>query len=196
MRAGAIGNRVVLAPLRQLLRQESPDLELGGLVLEMAVESGRQGIEALADVRLQPHRDVVVDVDLGREAVDVDDLLVAVGIDANRIEFLELVADRHDRIRLVESEVHVVVAHEADGAQRLRVVVREHPLAVEGGRNRHAQSLGKADQRRTGVGPSRPVTGQDDRVRCLTEDGGGTSHLARGGFVRAWNVDGERSCLR
>ena len=39
------------------------------------------------------------------------------------------------------------------------------------------------------------MTSQDDRVRCFTKNGGGTSHLARRRFIRAWDVHGEWSCL-
>ena len=98
-------------------------------------------------------------------------------------------------VSLVEPEIHVVMTHESDGAQSLRVVVGEHPLAVEGGRDRDAQPLGESDERCAGIGPRRPVTGQDDGVRCFIENGGGTGHLARRGLVGTGDVHRERAGL-
>ncbi len=184
---------VVPAPLIQFLRQELADLELGGLILEMAVESSLQRVEAPADVGLEPDRDVVVEIDFGGELVNVDDLLVTLGIDAHRIELLEFVPDRHDRIGLVETEVHIVMTHEPDGAERLRMVVREDAFAMERRGDRDAQSLGESDERRTRVGARRSVARQDDRAPRCAEYGCGTSHLIRRRLKSAGNVDRERS---
>ena len=120
-----------------------------------------------------------MEIDFGGELVDVDDLLVTLGIDAHRIELLEFVPDRHDRVGLVETEVHIVVTHEPDGAERLRMVVREDAFAMERRGDRDAQSLGESDQRRTRVGPRRSVARQDDRAPRRAEYGCGTSHLIR-----------------
>jgi len=64
MRAGAIGNRSSVLPCSSSCAK-SPGLELGGLVLEMAVESGCQA-SRLRRCPLQANRDVVVAVDFGR----------------------------------------------------------------------------------------------------------------------------------
>jgi len=42
-----------------------------------------------------------VGVDLGREAVDVNDLGLAAWVDADRVELLQLIADRNDDVRPV-----------------------------------------------------------------------------------------------
>ena len=73
----------------------------------------------------------------------MDDLGLAARVDADRVELLQLVADGDDDVGPVEAEVDVVVAHEADRAERERMVVGEHALAVEGGRHRDVQRLGE-----------------------------------------------------
>ena len=55
-------------------------------------------------------------VDLGGEAVDVDDLLVALGIDANGIESPQLKPNRHDDDRYVKAKIHLDESHEPDGS--------------------------------------------------------------------------------
>ena len=106
-----------------------------------------QGVQRRAEVARDADVDRVVGVDLGGKAVDVDDLLVAVGIDAYGVELLQLVADRDDQIGVVESEVDVVATHEADRAHAVRVIVGQHALAVERGGDADAERLGEAGQR-------------------------------------------------
>ena len=101
-------------------------------------------------------------VHLGRDATQVQDLLVAAWVDPDRIELLQFIADADDHVRLVETEVDIVVAHEPHRAKRVRVIVREHPLVVKGGSHRQAQLLGEAPHSGRRAGPDRPVPGQDD----------------------------------
>ena len=68
------------------------------LLVEASAHGGGQGVEAAPDIGLQAHRDVVVGVHLGREPMDVDDLLVAHRVDPDRVELLELVAHGDDHI--------------------------------------------------------------------------------------------------
>ncbi len=174
-----------MAALGQLLGQEAADLQFRGLILELAIERRRQRIEAVTNIGLQANGDVVVQVDFGRKPVNMDDLLVAPGIDPNRVELLELVADRDDDVGLVETEVHVVVPHEPDRTQGLRMVVGEHAFAVERRRHRDSEGLGEVHQGGSGAGPGCAVAGQDDRIRRRLEYGGGTGHLAPGTVRRA-----------
>ncbi len=97
----------------------------------------------------------------------MQDRLVPARVDPRRVELLQLLADGHDHVRLIESEVDVVMPHEPHRAQGVRVVVREHALAMEGRRHRQAQLLGEAPQgaRRPGPGgprdqPARPADGR------------------------------------
>ena len=127
-------------------------------------DRGGQRVEAAADVGVQAHGDVVVDVDLGRKAVHVDDLGVAARVDADRIELLQFVAGGDDDVGLVEPEVHVVVAHEADGAERQRMVVGHHALAVERRRDRHAERLGEPSDRAERIAAGGAVAGEQHRI--------------------------------
>ncbi len=150
-----------------------------------------QDREDSADVGLQPHRHGVVPVDLGREPVDVDDLLVAARVDADGIELLELVAHGHQHVRLIEAEIDVVVAHEPHGAQGLGVVVGQHALAVERRHDGERQPLGEPLQRRPGPGPGRPVAGQHDGAPRPPQHGDRPGHLVGRGLVRARDADRE-----
>jgi len=88
-----------------------------------------------------------VHVDLGREAMNMDDLLVTVRVDPDRIELLQFVSDRNDDVRRLESEVDIVAAHEPQGADAVGVVIGHHALAVEGVRHLHTEFVGEPDQR-------------------------------------------------
>ena len=108
--------------------------------------------------------DVVVRVHLGREATQMEDSLVSARVDPHRIELLQLVADADDHVRLVETKVDVVMAHEPHRAECVRVIVGEHALAVEGSGHRDAELLREALQGSRRAGPGRAVPGQHDRA--------------------------------
>ena len=109
----------------------------------------------------------------------MDDPLVAVRVDPHRIELLEFVADADDHVRLVETEVDVVVTHEPHRAEGVRMIVGEHPLAVKGRGNREAQQFGEAPQGLGRTAAGRAVPGQDDGPAGPVEHGGGTGDLRR-----------------
>ena len=73
----------------------------------------------------------------------MDDPLVPARVDPHRVELLEFVADAHDHVSIVEPEVDVVVAHEADRSERVGVIVGEHTLAVKRRGDREPQELGE-----------------------------------------------------
>ena len=95
--------------------------------------------------------------------MDVDDLLVGVRVDPDGVEFLQLVSDGDDDVGAVEPEVHVVAAHEADGADAVGVVVGHHALTVEGVRHRNTEVVGEANQCLGGVAARGTVARQHHR---------------------------------
>ena len=154
IRAGASGNRSSGRP-RSISSASSPRIRCsspdGAKVRSVAAARASR---LLADVGLETDGHVVVAVDLGRKAMDVDDLLVALRIDADRIELLELVAHGDDHVGVVEAEIDIVVAHEPDRAEGLGVVVGKDPLAVERGGHRDAERVRRSGEgcRRLGRG--------------------------------------------
>ena len=140
---------------------------------------GRQCVKGPADVGLDPDLDVIVGINLGGDPAHVDDPLVAFRVDPHRIELLELVADADDHVRLVKTEVYVVVTHESHRTEAVRMIVGEHPFAVKGRGNREAQQFGEAPQGLGRTAPSRTVPGQDDGTAGPVEHGGGTGNLRR-----------------
>ena len=108
--------------------------------------------------------------------------VVAAGVDPDRVELLQLVADGDDHVRAVEAEVDVVAAHEPDGAQRQRVVVGEDALAVEGRGDRDAERLGEAAQGR-GRAPARAAPCPASTIGCagLAQDAAARSTCPREG---------------
>lgn len=131
-------------------------------------------------------------VDLGGEAMDVDDLFVAQRIDPSRVELLELIAHRDDHISSVEPEVDIVVSHEPDSSEREGVVVGEDALAVEGGGHRYAKRLGEAVEASPRVGPRRAVAGEHDRVDGGPQDRRRSIHLRGRRLIRPGDVDRQR----
>ena len=125
----------------------------------------------------------------------MDDLLVPAGVDPDRVELLEFVADADDHVRIVKPEVDVVVTHEPDGTEGVRVIVGEHTLAVKRGRHRETQQLGEAQQR---VGRSRTgcsVPGQDDGSLARVEHCGRPRDLRRRGLIGSGRIDVKRHQL-
>ena len=183
---------VVGCPAGQLACPQAADLLAAFSRLEPAGRGGSQGVQGPADVGLDADLDVIVGVHLGRDATQVQDPLVTARVDPHRIELLQFIADADDHVRLVETEVDIVVAHEPHRAKRVRVVVREHPLAVKGGSHRQAQLLGEAPYSGRRVGPGRPVPGQDDGQAGPVEHRRSPLDLRRRGLVRPGNVEAER----
>ncbi len=124
--------------------------------------------------------------------MDVDDLLVAQRIDPSRVELLELVADRDDHIGSVEPEVDIVVLHEPDSSECEGVVVREDPLAVEGGGHRYPKRLGEAAKAAPRVGPGGAVAGEHDRVDGGPQDRRRSIHLRGRRLIGPGDVDRQR----
>jgi hypothetical protein len=128
-----------------------------------------QRVKGPADIRLETNLDVIVRVDLRRKATQVDDALVPTRVDPYRIELLELVPHADDHIRLVEAEVHVVVAHEPYGAERVRVVGGEDALTMEGGGNRQAKQLREMTERPRRSAACCAMAGEHDGPAGLVE---------------------------
>ena len=122
---------------------------------------GERG-QRLRDVGFDVDADLVVRVHVLGETVHVHDLLVAVWVDALGGELLQLVADADDQVRLVEGEVLVVVAHEADHAQGVGVAVGDDALTHKGRCDRQVEALGE--------GHETPFTKvrYSDRVGCVS----------------------------
>ena len=120
------------------------------------------------------------------------DPLVPARVDPRRVELLQLIADADDHVRLIESEIDIVMPHEPHRAQCVPVVVGEHALAVEGGRHRQAQLLGKAPQRAR-PGPGSPVTSQHDRLTGAVQHRRGRSICEPDGSSGRGDVEVEGS---
>src|ERR1039458_8894356 len=103
----------------------------------------------------------------------------------HRVELLQLIADTDDHVRLVETEVDVVVAHEPHSTQCVWVIVREHTLAVKGGGDRDAELFGEALQGGRGAAPGRSVPGEHDWAASPVEHGRRPSDLRRREIGRA-----------
>ena len=68
----------------------------------------------------------------------------------------KLVTGGDDRIGLVEAEVHIVMAHEADGAEREPMVVGHNALAVERRRHGNVERFGEPAYRFSRAAAGRP----------------------------------------
>ena len=97
-----------------------------------------------------------------------DDLLVAPGVPVLRRVLDEVVADRDDDVGVLEAGHRVVARLQADGAQRLGVLVVEQALAHERLGDRDARGAAELAQRGRGAGAHHAVAGEHDRVdrRC------------------------------
>ena len=125
--------------------------------------------------------------------MDVNDLLVGGGVDPNRVELLQLIADRDDDVGVVESEVDVVVPHEPERPDAVGVVVGHDTFAMEGVGHRDSELLREAHQGIGRAGTSRAVPGQYHWSHGLTQDVDGARHLAGSRRVSANNVARQRS---
>src|SRR5215216_2768833 len=161
--------------------------------VEVPVDRGAQSFQRFGYISLHTDRDVVVYVHLRREAVDVDDLLVALRVDALRIELLQLVPDGDNRIRRVEAKVHVIVGHEPYRTESDLVFVWEDAFAVECRRHRQRERLRESDERVLRLGACGPVPGKDYGLLCRGENLGGTGDLRGRRILGADYVHGKRS---
>ena len=146
---------------------------LGETLAARAVQGG-------GNVPLHVHRDVVIGIHHGRKAVQVNDLLVSLGVDPHRGKFLQFIAHADNHIRLIEAEIDIIVHHETHGPQGVRVIVRKDALAVEGRGHRNLQPFGETDQGLLGLVARRPVSGQDDGALGRLQHRGGLGDLGGG----------------
>ena len=114
----------------------APDALTGCLAWEGLRNGGRERVERLGQIALDADCHRIVGVDLGGESAQVQDALLAVRVDFHGVELLHLVPDADQDVGRVEAEVAVVVTHETDRTERVRMVVREDAFTVEGGRDR------------------------------------------------------------
>lgn len=128
--------------------------------------------------------------------MQVDDALVPVRIDLQRVELLDLVPHADQHVCRVEAEVGVVVAHKAHSTQCVRVVVREDALSVEGGRHRYVQPFGKSQQGRGSACPGSTMTGEHHRMLRRCDDLSGAGDLRRRRRIRVDRIDlqGSEGC--
>ena len=103
-------------------------------------------------------------VDLGRDGVDADDPLVASRVPVRRRVLDEVVADGDHDVGVLEAGQRVVARLQADGAERVRVLVVERALAHERLGDADAGGAGELAQRGGGAGARDAVAGQHDRV--------------------------------
>ena len=96
---------------------------------------GGDRVQGLGDAALDADGHRVVGVHFGHGPVDVQDFLVAVGAPAGRRVLDQVIADRDHQVRLVETEIRVIMHHEAESPQGLQVVVGEYPFAEKCGRD-------------------------------------------------------------
>jgi hypothetical protein len=136
-----------------------------------------QRVKASSDICLQPDCDVVVGVDFGGKAVDVDDPRVTARVDTHWVELLQLVTGGDDGIGLVKAEIHVVMAHEANCTECERMVIGHDALAVKRGRNWDVERLGESTYRFRRPASGGPVTGKQDGIARRTKNLCSTLHL-------------------
>ena len=105
-----------------------------------------------------------VGVDLGRHAVDDDDLLVAVGVPVLGGVLDQVIADRDDEVGVLEAGHLVVTCLQADRPDRARVLEVDQALGHEGLGHRDPGRLGERAQRAAGMAADGAVAGQRDRI--------------------------------
>ena len=149
-------------------------------------------IEGLADRTLEPDGEGVVRVHLGHRPVHVHDLLVAGRVPPRGRVLDQVVSHRDDDVGPVEPEVRVVLHHEPDRSERVRVVVREHALAEEGRGDGHLKALAESQQRRHGLVARHPRAREHDRMLRVREDVGRPVHLVDRGRRIARDVHRQR----
>ena len=177
----------------QLSCQQRADLPAACPRLPPAGGCGGQSVQGAADVSLDTDLDVVAGINFRGEPAQVQDPLVPARVDPGRVELLQLIAGADDYVRLIESEVNVVMPHEPHRAKGIRVVIGEDPLAVEGGCHRQAQLLGEAPHSARRAGPGGPVAGEHDRLPRAAEHRRSPLDLPCRRLVRPGDVEVERS---
>ena len=133
-------------------------------VVWLRVQRGRQAGQHVGDVADQLDVGDEVLVDLGGDAVDHDDLLVAARVPVLGRVLDQVVADRDHQVGVVEAGHLVVAGLEADRAERLRVLVVDQPLGHERLGHGDAGVVDERAQRAGGVAADRAVAGQRHRV--------------------------------
>ena len=137
-------------------------------------------------------------VDLRGDGVDHHDPLVGAGVPVLGSVLDEVVADGDHHVGVLEAGHRVVARLQADGAERVRVLVVEQALGHERLRHRDPGGVHERPQRAAGVGADRPVAGQDDRVLGAHDDLDRPLELAHPGLGRtgAWPGSGLASSGR
>ena len=161
----------------------------------MEIARARDLVEGLPDRALEPDRERVVRVHLGDGPVDVHDLFVASGVPARWGVLHQVVAHRHHDIGRVEPEVRVVLDHESDRPERVRVIVREDALAQERRGDGNLEALAESEQRPHRVVTRHARAREDDGVGRLGQDVGRPMHLIHRWRRIVRNVHGERVAL-
>ena len=113
------------------------------------------------------------------DGVDADDLLVALGVPVLGRVLDEVVADGDHDVGVLEARQRVVARLQADGAERVRVLVVERALAHERLGDADAGRAGELAQRGRRAGARDAVAGQHDRVDRVADELGGRA-AARG----------------
>jgi hypothetical protein len=129
-----------------------------------------QAGQAVVDVADQVDLGEEVRVDLRRGGVDAHDPLVAVRVPVRGRVLDEVVADRDDHVGVLEARQRVVVRLQADGAQRVGVLVVQGALAHERLRDADPGGAGEVPQGGRGAGARDAVAGQHDRVDRAADD--------------------------
>ena len=106
----------------------------------------RKGVKGLGNVALESNRHWIVRIDMGGIAMNVQDLLVAIGIDCHGIKFLQIIANADDDICLVEAKIDVIMAHKAYRAQGVRMLIGKDSLTHERGGHGDLELLRAADE--------------------------------------------------
>ncbi len=145
--------------------------------LHLAGDALQRVVNVANDAAFQ---DVVL-VDFGGAVVDMQDLLVAVRVPQLRVVFHHVDADTDDQIGHFETEGHVVLGFEADGAQRQAVAGRDHALGHEGGGHGDVEFFRELDHFLRRLGADDAVAHHDHgRLGILDVFGGRGALAARG----------------
>ena len=117
-------------------------------------------------------------VNLGVDAVDHDDLLVAARVPVLRRVLDQVVADRDHQVRVLEPGHLVVAGLQTDRPKGFGIVEVEEALGHEGLGHRDAGRLCERAQRPTGAAADGAVAGQRDRALGVVDQIGGALELA------------------
>ena len=151
------------------------------LVRHVPALLGQPG-EHVVDVADQLDLGDEVLVDLGRQRVDADDLLVAARVPVLGRVLDQVVADRDHHVGLVEAGHRVVARLQPDRAERLRVVGGSSPLPMKVSAT--GMPVARTNSRSAGVGAAadHAVARQRHRVDRAADQVGRLEQLARRGL--------------